>query len=98
MFGEESMAHVPVLDVLETALPTDFNWQHNRSVITPVKNQSTCGGSVAAPAFDSSQCCSCYAFSVTENVESVWALAGHPLARLAVQQVRYHCCNHDSPR
>merc|ERR1711991_1079916 len=33
------------------------------------------------------QCGSCWAFSVTEEVESMWALAGHPLIELAPQQI-----------
>ena len=48
MFGPGSNDAVPLLDVPDTALPVDFDWQHNRSVITPVKNQSTCGGSALA--------------------------------------------------
>jgi hypothetical protein len=29
----------------------------------------------------------CWAFSVTENVESMWAIAGHPLEKLSMQQL-----------
>jgi len=55
-------------------IPTAFNWVgHNPAVVTPVYNQGQCG--------------SCWAFSATENMESRWALAGHPLVSLAMQQV-----------
>merc|ERR1711916_368627 len=59
---------------LGTTLPKSFDWRDsNTPVITPVKNQGQCG--------------SCWAFSVTEEVESMWALAGHPLIELAPQQI-----------
>lgn len=31
---------------------------------------------------------SCWAFSATETIESVWALANHPLITLSEQQVK----------
>jgi len=55
-------------------VPATFNWVgHNPPVVTPVYNQGQCG--------------SCWAFSATENIESRWALAGHPLVSLAMQQI-----------
>jgi len=54
--------------------PSSFDWRtRSPSVVTPVYNQGQCG--------------SCWAFSATENVESQWALAGHPLASLSQQQI-----------
>jgi cathepsin F len=53
---------------------TTFDWRnHNPPVVTPVYNQAQCG--------------SCWAFSITENIESQWALAGNALTSLSMQQV-----------
>jgi cathepsin F len=69
------MAQAPVVDLTSfgAPLPTTFDWRNNGSVLTPVKNQEQCG--------------SCWAFSTTENIESVWALAGNKLVSLAPQQI-----------
>eukprot|EP01087_Luapelamoeba_hula_P001670 TRINITY_DN113_c0_g1_i1.p1 TRINITY_DN113_c0_g1~~TRINITY_DN113_c0_g1_i1.p1 ORF type:complete len:349 (-),score=46.52 TRINITY_DN113_c0_g1_i1:113-1159(-) len=53
--------------------PTSFDWRSRGGVVTGVYNQGQCG--------------SCWAFSATENVESRWALAGHGLTSLSMQQV-----------
>lgn len=59
-------------------LPVSFDWRNaTPPVITPVNNQLQCG--------------SCWAESATETVESYWALAGHPLVQLSVQQ-SVDCC------
>jgi cathepsin F len=42
---------------------------------------------VVTPVYDQAQCGSCWAFSATETMESYWALAGHGLAGLSMQQV-----------
>jgi C1A family cysteine protease len=56
------------------AAPTSFDWRtHKPSVVTPVKDQGQCG--------------SCWAFSTTESVESMWALAGNSLAVLSPEQI-----------
>jgi len=54
------------------AYPASFDWR-SQGKITPVYNQGQCGG--------------CWAFSATENIESMWAIAGHPLAQLSMQQI-----------
>jgi len=67
-------ADVPELVIdFNGAIPTYFDWANNKSIVTPVKNQGQCG--------------SCWAFSATENIESVWALAGNTLVELAPQQI-----------
>jgi len=53
-------------------LPVSFDW-NSYGVVTPVYNQAGCG--------------SCWAFSTTENIESMWAIAGHGLNSLAMQQL-----------
>jgi len=63
-----------VADLINATIPSSFNWAtHSPAVVTPVYNQGQCG--------------SCWAFSATENTESRWALAGHPLVSLAMQQI-----------
>jgi len=54
------------------AFPPSFDWR-NEGKITPVYNQGQCGG--------------CWAFSATENIESMWAIAGHTLTQLSMQQI-----------
>jgi len=54
------------------SIPSSFDWT-SRGVVTPVYNQGQCG--------------SCWAFSATENIESMWALAGGGLRELSMQQI-----------
>jgi len=54
------------------ALPTSYDWR-SKGMVTPVYNQAQCG--------------SCWAFSTTENIESMWAIAGHTLTTLSTQQI-----------
>jgi len=62
-------------------LPTTFDWR-DKGAVTPVKDKQQCG--------------SCWAFSVVENVESMWILAGKATnaLRLSEQQV-VDCDNSD---
>jgi C1A family cysteine protease len=54
--------------------PSAYNWvSYSPSVVTGVYNQGQCG--------------SCWAFSATEQIESMWALAGHTLTELSMQQI-----------
>jgi C1A family cysteine protease len=52
--------------------PTTFDWR-TKGATTPVKDQGQCG--------------SCWAFSATENIESVWQIAGNNLPTLGPQQI-----------
>jgi C1A family cysteine protease len=53
--------------------PTNWNWFIQKGVCTPVYNQGQCG--------------SCWAFSATEEIESMCALAGHNLTQLSMEQI-----------
>jgi len=52
--------------------PTSYDWG-SKGVVTPVYNQGQCG--------------SCWAFSTTENIESMYAIAGKGLYSLSMQQI-----------
>jgi len=60
------------LEVPQIKAPATFNWE-DQGACTPVKDQGQCG--------------SCWAFSATENIESVWKLSGKPLPTLSPQQI-----------
>jgi len=49
-----------------------IDWR-TKGVVNPIKNQGRCG--------------SCWAFSATSSVESLWAMAGNPLLDLSEQQL-----------
>jgi len=56
------------------AIPDNYDWRnHSPNPVTPVKNQGQCG--------------SCWAFSTTEEIESVWILAGKTQQILSEQQI-----------
>jgi len=63
--------------VSNLTIPNAFDWR-SRGVITGVYNQGQCG--------------SCWAFSATENIESVWAISGRGLPNLSVQEI-IDCCD-----
>jgi len=55
---------------------------------SPVPNSYTWVGSgKMTPIYNQGQCGSCWAFSATENIESQWAIAGHALTSLSMQQI-----------
>jgi len=56
----------------DMAAPTECDWR-NKNAVTPVKDQGQCG--------------SCWAFSTTENFESMWFLGGNAIPTLAPQQL-----------
>lgn len=56
----------------DSSLPDSFDWR-DKGVVTPVKDQGTVG--------------TCWAFSTIENIESQWAIAGHNLTTLSVEQL-----------
>ncbi|XP_063776561.1 cathepsin O isoform X2 [Pseudophryne corroboree] len=58
--------------VRKDPLPLRFDWR-DKNLVTQVKNQMDCGA--------------CWAFSIVGSVESVYAINGHPLEDLSVQQV-----------
>jgi len=62
----------PLTNLTEKA-PASYDWRSRAGVVSPVYNQGQCG--------------SCWAFSATENIESQWALKGHGLQSLAMQQI-----------
>jgi len=62
---------VPTYNHVDT-LPTSFDWR-DKSAVTPVKNQEQCG--------------SCWAFSTTEEIESMWILSGKTEVLLSEQQI-----------
>jgi C1A family cysteine protease len=72
---EYDVSHLEELDASaydDVPTATSFDWR-TKNAVTPVKNQGQCG--------------SCWAFSATENIESVYFLAGHSIPDLSPQQI-----------
>jgi len=68
------LPHAKVLPHTHKVAPASVDWRtHTPSVVTDVKDQGNCG--------------SCWAFSATENIESMWALAGNTLTALSPEQI-----------
>jgi len=66
--------HTPMeeLETSPNALPSSFDWR-TKGVVTAVKDQGSCG--------------SCWAFSATEEIESMVLRAGRPAVILSPQQI-----------
>ena len=62
----------PLADIVAAAAPDRVDWR-NMGAVTPVKDQGSCG--------------SCWAFSATGNIESMWFIAGNPLTAVSDQQL-----------
>jgi len=72
--GRPAGVEADVLPPSTHAAPASFDWRNSASpVVSPVKDQGQCG--------------SCWAFSATENIESMWALKHKTLPILGPEQI-----------
>jgi len=70
---EDAAVFEPTDEQIAAAKGKTVDWRTKGHYVTPVKNQQQCG--------------SCWAFSVTEEVESIFAIAGNGLKELSPQQI-----------
>jgi len=75
-----AIKYTPSKKLAREAYPTSYDW-NSKGAVTAVYNQGQCG--------------SCWAFSTTENIESMYFLAGHSLLSLSMQQI-VDCDSYDS--
>jgi cathepsin F len=67
------LPEAPFVEIKSVDVPVDtYDWR-TKNMVTALKNQEQCG--------------SCWAFSATEQIESVWAIAGKTIVDLAPQQI-----------
>ena len=71
--GERFLAPLDQSEYKITDLPPSFDWKDKDGIVSPVKDQRSCG--------------SCWAFASTEAVESAAAIADGELKILAPQQL-----------
>jgi len=71
-YQSRNMTGETYMDVPRISAPTSFDWR-SKGAVSSVKNEGQCG--------------SCWAFSATENIESVYQIGGQGLPIIAPQQM-----------